>query len=199
MRIPVISWILCVLLGIGLLAWSGTRVVPVAPATSTSGQALIGGPFQLIDTNGKPRTDRDFRGKYTLIYFGFTHCPDICPTTLIVMENALKALGKKRARVVPIFITLDPGRDRPEIIGKYIAHFGDDLVGLTGSDAQIRQAADAYKIYYRRVEQPDSAMKYVIDHSGFIYLMGPDGRYITHFTHGTPEQILTEKLKAAIT
>ena len=102
------------------------------PKVETTGTALIGGPFTLVDQNGKTVTDRDFRGKYMLIFFGFTHCPDICPAELQVMSAALDALGPKADDVVPIFVTLDPGRDTPEAVGAYVKNFGKTFVGLTG-------------------------------------------------------------------
>lgn len=199
MKLPVLSWIVCVLALIGLLAWGGTRVVAVAPdrPTVATGTALIGGAFTLVDGKGKGWTDKDFRGRYALVYFGFTHCPDICPTTLLTIANALTQINKPK-RIVPVFITLDPERDTPKAVTDYVAHFGDAFIGLSGTPAQIKQAADAYKVYYTKVEQPGSAMEYVIDHSGFVYLMGPDGQYVTHVAHGISEQALTEKLNAAI-
>lgn len=199
MKLPVLSWILCVLALIGLLAWLGSDVVPLTKdAPQHKGTALVGGDFSLIDGKGKALTNKDFRGKYMLVYFGFTHCPDICPTSLLLIQNALNHLGDKAKKVQPIFITLDPERDTPEVVGQYVAHFGPNMVGLSGSPAQIKQAADAYKVYYRKVEEENSAMGYVIDHSGFIYLMGPDGNYITHFPHTIAEQSLTDGIAAAI-
>lgn len=198
MRLPVLSWIVCVLVLIGLLAWLGSTIAPVSKGAEAQGEALIGGDFSLIDGTGKTVTNKDFRGKYMLVYFGFTHCPDICPTSLLLIQNAINQLGDKGKQVVPMFITLDPERDTPDAVGKYVAHFGPSFVGLSGSPAQIKQAADAYKIYYRKVQEPDSAMGYVIDHSGFMYLMDPDGKYVTHFPHTIAEQSLTDGLAAAI-
>ena len=199
MKIPVLSWIVCVLAAVGLLAWLGSDMVPLTKdAPQTKGEALIGGDFSLVDGTGKPMTNKDFLGKYTLIYFGFTHCPDICPTSLLLIQNAINHLGDKGKKVQPIFITLDPERDTPAVVGPYVQHFGPGLIGLTGSAEQIKQAAQAYKIYYRKVEDTESAMGYVIDHSGFMYLMGPDGKYITHFPHTIAEQSLTDGLAAAI-
>ena len=199
MKLPVLSWMLCVLAAIGLLAWLGSSLVPLEQRSPQSqGKALIGGDFSLIDGSGKRVTNADFRGRYLLVYFGFTHCPDICPTSLLLIENAINRLGEKGKKVTPVFITLDPERDTPELVGAYTRHFGERFVGLSGTPEEIRQAADAYKIYYRKAEQPDSAMGYVIDHSGFIYLMGPDGAYVTHFPHSISEQSLTDGLAAAI-
>ena len=197
MKLPVITWTVCVLGLIGLFAWLGTGLVPVAPKTE-QGKALIGGDFALIDANGTTRTARDFRGQYMLVYFGFTHCPDICPTSLLLIENAMNSLGPKAEKLTPIFITLDPERDTPETVGTYVKNFGDRWVGLSGSAEQIRAVADAYKVYYSKAEEKDSALGYVIDHSGFMYLMGPDGAYITHFPHSIAQQTLTEGLNAAI-
>ena len=187
------------LAAVGLLAWLGSDMVPLTKdGTHSKGEALIGGDFTLIDGTGKTLTNRDFLGKYMLVYFGFTHCPDICPTSLLLIQNAINHLGDKGKKVQPVFITLDPERDTPAVVGPYVQHFGPGLIGLSGSAEQIKQAADAYKIYYRKVEDKDSAMGYVIDHSGFMYLMGPDGKYITHFPHTIAEQSLTDGLAAAI-
>lgn len=200
MKLPVIRWILCVLALLGLFAWGGLHIVGVTPTASdrSSGTALIGGDWTLVDGTGMVRTSSDFRGQYQLVYFGFTHCPDICPTSLLLIDAALTALGSKADKVTPIFITLDPERDSPEAVGQYVSHFNPRMVGLSGSPEQVARAAEAYKVYYRKVEDPQSAMGYVVDHSGFIYLMGPDGAYITHFPHTISEQSLTEGLNAAI-
>ncbi|PZP86007.1 MAG: SCO family protein [Azospirillum brasilense] len=196
MKLPVLSWIVCVLGLIGLVAWLGTGIVPVTK--NKGGEALVGGPFSLTAPDGSTVTDRDLRGKYALVYFGFTHCPDICPTSLLLMQNALDQLGAKGKKVTPVFITLDPERDTPEIVGNYVSNFGDRFVGLTGTPEQIRAAADAYKVYYSKVEDENSALGYIIDHSGFMFLMDPDGKYVTHFPHSIAEQSLTEGLDAAI-
>ncbi len=198
MRLPVLSWIICVLVLLGCFAWFGSSIAPVTKSDDTKGEALVGGDFTLIDGDGKPFTNKDFRGKYLLVYFGFTHCPDICPTSLLLIQNAINHLGDKAKKVQPLFITLDPERDTPKVVGQYVAHFGPGLMGLSGNAEQIRQVADAYKVYYHKVEDTDSAMGYVIDHSGFLYLMGPDGNYITHFPHTIAEQSLTDGLAAAI-
>ena len=115
------------------------------PAVQTSGKALIGGPFTLVDQTGKTVTDQDFRGRYMLVFFGFTHCPDICPAELQVMSAALDELGPKADEVVPVFITLDPERDTQAAMGAYVKNFGSRFVGLTGSPEQIAAAAKAYQ------------------------------------------------------
>ncbi|HEY6920786.1 MAG TPA: SCO family protein [Methyloceanibacter sp.] len=167
------------------------------PKVETTGMALIGGPFTLVDQNGKTVTDRDFRGKYMLIFFGFTHCPDICPAELQVMSAALDALGPKADDVVPIFVTLDPGRDTPEAVGAYVKNFGKTFVGLTGSPTAIANAANAYRVAYQKFEYKDKEGNYgySIDHSALIYLMGKDGKYLAHFTYGTPATKMTETMR----
>jgi protein SCO1/2 len=165
------------------------------PAVQTSGKALIGGPFALVDQTGKTVTDQDFRGRYMLAFFGFTHCPDICPAELQVMSAALDALGPKADSVVPIFITLDPERDTQAAMGAYVKNFGPRFVGLTGSSEQIAAAAKAYRVAYSKFQQDKTSRDYSIDHSALVYLMGKDGEYITHFAYGTPASQMTETLR----
>jgi protein SCO1/2 len=151
----------------------------------SSGKALVGGPFALVDPTGKTVTDQDFRGRYMLIFFGFTHCPDICPAELQVMAAAMDQLGPKAAKVVPIFITLDPERDTPEAVGAYVKNFGPNIVGLTGSSEAVAAAAKAYRVSFSKFQDQDSGKNYTIDHSALAYLMGTDGEYITHIPYGT--------------
>jgi protein SCO1/2 len=160
----------------------------------SSGTALIGGPFSLVGADGKPVTDRDFRGRYMLIFFGFTHCPDICPAELQVIAQALDHLGDKTKNVVPIFITLDPERDTPEAMANYVKSFGPNFVGLTGSPEAIAAAAKAYRVSYAKVENKDSTGDYSVDHSALVYLMDPEGRYVTHFSYGLSAEQMAEKL-----
>ena len=200
MRIAVISWIISVLGIVALAAFVGPSLLgSPAPTQASKGEALIGGPFTLMDSTSKEITDASFRGRYMLVYFGFTHCPDICPTTLLLMMNALDQIGANKARqVVPIFVTLDPERDTPGNVATYVQNFSPNLVGLTGTPEQIKAVADAYKIYYKKVPVPDSEMGYVVDHSGFVYLMDPDGKYVTHFAHTTAEQAMVDDLRKHI-
>jgi len=167
------------------------------PKVEATGTALIGGSFTLVDQNGKTVTDRDFRGKYMLIFFGFTHCPDICPAELQVMSAALDALGPKADDVVPIFVTLDPGRDTPEAVGAYVKNFGKTFVGLTGSPTAIANAANAYRVAYQQFEykDKDGNYGYSIDHAALVYLMDKDGKYLVHFAYGTPATKMTETMR----
>jgi protein SCO1/2 len=186
---------------VGALGGAGALVLTrgaSGPNVETSGKALIGGPFALIDQTGKAVTDRDFRGKYMLVFFGFTHCPDICPAELQVMAATLDELGAKAKDVVPIFITLDPERDTQEAMAAYVKNFGQRFVGLTGSPEAIAAAAKAYRISYSKFQEDKTKEDYSIDHSALVYLMGKDGEYITHFAYGTPAAKMTETLRRYI-
>ena len=165
------------------------------PAVQTSGKALIGGPFTLVGRDGKPVTDQAFRGKYMLVFFGFTHCPDICPAELQVMAAALDELGPKANEIIPIFITLDPERDTPMVVSDYVTNFSPRFVGLTGSSEQIAAAAKAYRVAYSKFQQDKTSSDYSIDHSALVYLMGKNGEYITHFGFGTPASQMTDTLR----
>jgi protein SCO1/2 len=167
------------------------------PKVETSGKALIGGPFALKDPQGKTVTDQDFRGKHMLVFFGFTNCPDICPAELQVMAASLDELGAKADKVAPIFITLDPERDTPEAVGAYVKNFGPRFIGLSGSPQDIDKTAKAYRVAYSKFvpESSDQAAGYSVDHTAFVYLMGPDGEYITHFPYGTPAAKMAETLR----
>lgn len=137
-------------------------------------QVTIGGPFRLIDSHGQVLTDRDFRGRFMLVYFGYTHCPDACPTTLSDEAAALDTLPRAdRAKTAPIFITVDPARDTPAIMGEYAHAFAPDFIGLTGSEQAITAAERAYHVYAAR--HPLKGGDYAMDHSSIIYVMGPDG------------------------
>jgi len=136
----------------------------------------IGGPFALIDHTGKLRTDEDFRGKLLLIYFGYSYCPDVCPTDLQQIGLALEQLGAASEAVQPLFITLDPERDTPAHLTEYVKAFHPRLLGLTGTPDEIRKVATAYKTYYVKAGNAGGA-DYAVDHTAFIYLIGRDGGY----------------------
>jgi protein SCO1/2 len=152
----------------------------LAVPQNESGEAAVGGPFTLTDQNGVIRRDQEFRGKHMLVFFGFTTCPDVCPTTLSVLKAALEKIDLKADRVTPVFITVDPERDTPEILKPYLAAFSPRFVGLTGSLADVTAAARVYRVYFQKRPQPGGP--YTMDHSSIIYLMGPDGKYVTHYT-----------------
>ena len=144
----------------------------------------IGGPFALTDQTGKARTNADFRGKLMLIYFGFTTCPDVCPTDLQAIGLVLDKLGRDGDQVQPIFITVDPERDTAAHLADYVPMFHPRLIGLTGNLDAIRKVADAYKVYFARVPLKDGA-DYTVDHTAYIYLMDRDGNYLGFFPPGT--------------
>jgi cytochrome oxidase Cu insertion factor (SCO1/SenC/PrrC family) len=164
-------------------------------ANRTAGEAAIGGPFTLVDQDGKARHAADFRGRFMLVYFGYGHCPDICPTTLAVMADALEKLGPSSRRVVPIFITIDPGRDSPRVLKGYLTAFGPRFVGLTGDAKAIAAAAHAYRVSYRKRALSGG---YAMDHSSHIYLMGPDGKFIAVFDETLGTDRLAQALKKQI-
>ena len=190
--------------GLGLV---GSKVSPRAqPVEETLAARLmddlmwnrgpIGGPFALIDHTGKLRTDEDFRGKLLLIYFGYSYCPDVCPTDLQQIGLALEQLGAASEAVQPLFITLDPERDTVAHLAEYVPLFHPRLLGLTGSPEQVQRAALAYKVYYAKY--PPDSPDYVIDHSSFVYLVDQAGKYIGFFPPGTTAgrmiEIITPRL-----
>jgi cytochrome oxidase Cu insertion factor (SCO1/SenC/PrrC family) len=181
-----------VLIALGLTA--GLRSQP--PSDS------IGGPFALIAHNGQKLTDHEFRGKWLLMYFGYTHCPDICPTTLAEISETLKLLGPLAAEVQPLFVTIDPERDTPDVVGTFVDAFDAHIIGLSGTPAQIAAVAKEYRVYYAKnaVSAADGE-SYLMEHTAFVYVIGPDGKYLTLFAplQGQTPEDMTSKLRALIT
>lgn len=172
-----------ILAGGGLLAMISRE----QPSGSVFGNA-IGGPFRLVDQNGQTVTDGDLKGKWLLVYFGYTHCPDACPTALNNMALALEQLGAGGKQVRPVFITVDPARDTPEVLKAYVASFDAPIVALTGTPEAVAQAAKDYRVYYAKHSLAGG--DYEMDHSSVIYVMNPEGRFVASLTHeNTPEQI----------
>jgi len=161
------------------------------------GTAAVGGPFTLVDHTGKQRTNRDFEGAFALIYFGYTFCPDVCPTALQVMSQAIDRLSPEaQKKITPIFITIDPERDTVKELGVYIDNFHPRMVGLTGTTQQIAKAARAYRVYYGRSKSGgNDTSDYLMDHSSIVFLLDSKGAYVTHFTHATPPEKMAEMLK----
>jgi len=153
----------------------------------------IGGPFALVDHHGRTRTDQDFRGSLLLVYFGYTYCPDICPTDLLAIGQAIDLLGPAGEAVQPLFVTVDPERDTSAHLAEYVPLFHSRLIGLTGSAGAIGSAAEAYRVYFRK-EPGGDRDGYSVDHSAFIYLVDRDGRYLGFVPPGTPP----DRLAAAI-
>jgi protein SCO1/2 len=195
------------MLGLALLASAGIPAIAQQAATERSAAELmdvvmwnrepIGGPFALTDHTGKPRTDMDFRGKLLLVYFGFTYCPDVCPTDLQAIGLALDRLGQRGEAVQPLFITLDPERDTRELLADYVPLFHPRLIALRGDMAATRAAARAYKVYYAQVPVSGGS-GYTVDHSGFIYLMERDGKYLGFFPPGTPPERMADAIRPLV-
>ena len=178
---------------IALLPDVRERLLP-SVGQQVTGKALIGGAFTLTDNTGKRVTDQDFRGKYTLVFFGFTSCPDICPAGLQLIAGALEKLGTKAQRITPIFISVDPQRDTPEKLAAYVKNFDTRLVGLTGTPEEIAAVAKAYKVYYAKVPSKERPDDYTMDHTSIIYVMDPKGEFVTHFTTSTSVDDMAAKL-----
>jgi protein SCO1/2 len=140
--------------------------------------APIGGPFQLTADSGQTVTDRSYAGRYLLVYFGYSACRDVCPATLSAVGDAMDALGAKAGRVQPLFITVDPHRDTPAVLARYVAHFTPLLVGLTGTPRQLRQVQQEYHVTSIAHTGDSAGMDYTVDHSSVLYLIGPDGRFV---------------------
>jgi protein SCO1/2 len=157
----------------------------------------IGGPFTLSDQTGRLRSDTEFRGKLMLIYFGYSFCPDICPTDLMTIAQALEDLGDAGAAVQPIFITIDPERDTTERLAEYVSSFHPRLIGLTGTPADIRKVALAYKAYYAKKES-GRGEDYTIDHTGVTYLVGREGQYLGFVPPQTAPERLVEVIQAQL-
>lgn len=160
----------------------------------SGGRALVGGPFTLTDHTGKRVSETDFAGRYMLVYFGFTYCPDACPAGLQLIGETMERLGAKARQVVPIFITVDPERDTVAQMSAYVANFHPQLVGLTGTLEEITDAARAYRVYFAKVEDDSSGDGYSVDHTSIIYLMDRTGAYVTHFRHGMTSEEMARRI-----
>ena len=190
--------------GIGLGLWLALTPALAADTSARSPAEImdilmwnrepVGGPFELVDHAGRTRTEHDFRGKLLLVYFGFTYCPDICPTDLQAIGLALDKLGRDAESVQPLFISVDPARDTPKHLADYVKLFHPRLIGLSGSAEAIRKAADAYKVYYTKVDLNRDG-GYTVDHTAFIYLMDREANYLGFFPPGTSSERMVEIIK----
>ncbi len=199
-----IPYLLLVAALAGAALWWQARQASEAPLLGnvvSSGTVAVGGPFTLTDQNGQRVSSSDFRGRYMLIYFGYTMCPDVCPTSLAVIADALNKVDPAGKKIAPIFITIDPERDTPKVLAPYVKEFGDNFVGLTGTPEEIAAVEKAYKVYAKKTPLDDKkglSAGYGMDHSSVIYLMGPDGRIVNYWDELVPPAKLEADLKAKI-
>ena len=187
---------------LGLLLAFGCGLSATAQTGHRSGSAApeeIVPRYLLQDPNGRAVSSEDFRGRFQLIAFGYTACPDVCHTTLVEMGAVLDGLGPRADRVQALFITVDPERDTGAVLKSYTSFFNPRIVGLTGTPLLVRRAADNFKVRYEKVRDPaDTSGRYAVDHSAGLYLVGPDGRFLKRFPYATPPAILVEALVQAL-
>ena len=180
------------------IAWWQVQNTPQTTQT-TQTAVSIGGSFTLTDHTGRTVTDGDFQGKYRLIYFGYSYCPDVCPTELGSMARAMDVLGPLADQVQPLLITIDPERDTVSHLAEYVSLFHPRLVGLTGTPEQVAAVTKAYRVYAaKRPAESGKTQEYLMDHSGFLYLMGPDGAFIRIFPAGTSGEDLAKDLQGRL-
>jgi protein SCO1 len=171
-----------------------TLVATEPPARAAKSAVTIGGPFALSTPDGKTVTDQTYRGKWLLVYFGYTFCPNSCPTTLLEIATALKELGPDAAKVQPLFITVDPQRDTPQVMQQYTQSFDPRIIGLIGTPQQLAAAAEEYGAYYVPHRTGPGADDYVVDHSTYVYVMDPEGKFVRAFDSGTSGDRIADAL-----
>ncbi len=177
-----------------LLFLLGSGLVDTTASAGSRNKPKVGGPFTLTDHNGNTVTNEDFLGSYVLMYFGYTYCADICPTDLQIMVLTMEELGDTGNQVQPVFITVDPGRDTVAQLKDYVALFHPRLIGLTGTQEQIEDIGAKYYIHFSYVGDV-KAGDYEVDHTSYVYLLGPDGKYLTFFHHATDPQIIADEVR----
>ena len=193
---------------IRLVAWAAVAVLAIGAAAmllgeaqkaqqagqSLPGAARIGGPFELTKTDGTPFSSDALAGKPYAIFFGFTHCPDICPTTLLEMSNHLMTLGDKAKNLNVVFVTIDPERDTPELLKRYLSAFDERIIGLTGSGKDVSKVAKSYRVFYEKVPSKDGD-DYTMNHTASVYLMGKNGNLVSTLSFQEPEESRQKKLE----
>jgi protein SCO1/2 len=195
--------ILIVAAGLGFRAYTNQQAIKgsdvagvVIKKPISTGTPTIGGSYTALDQNSGVVSDKTYHGKYVLIFFGFTYCPDVCPTTLTTFSTAMELLGKDADKVQPIFVTVDPERDTPENLKSYLTHFHKKMVGLTGSVQQIDHVKKIFRIYAAKTGLNEKDHEdYSMDHSSVSYLMGPDGKFLTFFSYGLEAEAIAIKIK----
>ena len=185
------------ILAAALLCAVPARAETPAPGTDEQPEIGIVSRYLLMNTKGRAVSDQDFRGSFQLITFGYTFCPDICPTTLAEMSLILEKLGSRAEQIQPLFVTVDPERDTPEVLRRYTAYFHPRIIGLTGSPELVRRVADHFKVRYEKHWEPGAKKdQYSVDHSAGMYLLGPDGSFLGKFAYATPPQEVADRIRA---
>lgn len=191
-RIAIAALLLSIL---GISGWNAWRLISAEQNNSVA----IGGDFMLTDTNNKLFDSRTLRGRYMLVYFGYSFCPDICPTELQRITNIMNELPPSiSSQITPIFITTDPERDTPEALKEYIAYFHPSFMAFTGTSEQIKDVTKKFGVYVNKAQKSPSDKEYLVDHSGFIYFMDTDGKYVGHFARDTTDETMLNKITSQI-
>jgi protein SCO1/2 len=183
------AWTLCT------IAFASALFMSQPPALAATSTVTIGGPFTLLAPGGTTVTEKTYRGKWLLVYFGYTYCPSSCPTTLLEIATALKKLGSDAAKVQPLFITIDPQRDTLEVLQQYTESFDARIIGLTGTPQQIADVAQEYGAYYVRHGIGPGDEDYVMDHSTYLYVMDPEGKFVRAFESGASGDLIAQALR----
>ena len=191
--IIIVAAILAVVVGLGL-----GFLIPVGQPGLEVSQSFIGGEFEMVNHLGKTVTQETFKGRHMLVYFGYTFCPDVCPTELQSVTVALNDMGKTADEITPVFVTIDPERDDVAAVREYIGFFHPRLVGLTGTATQVQTITDAFGVFYARARNTGETSDYLMDHSSLIFLMDEDGQYITHIRTGTSPEVMARLLTDAL-
>lgn len=194
---PKIRIIISVILVIvAAVVWTKMLSSDDTPSASDNSRALIGGEFNLTNHLNQPVSDKDFIGKYMLVYFGYTYCPDVCPMDLQIMADALNYLDPALAdKINPVFVTVDPERDTPEVMAEYVKFFHDKMIGLTGTVEQVNTIKSAYRVYAAKA---DDSVDYLVDHTSYTYLMDEDGQLLKHFNHGEDPEKMASLISSLI-
>lgn len=193
-RLPIL--IGCFVLALAVFGAVAVMQLRQAPSPTVA-TVDIGGPFQLVDTTGRPVTEKTLLGKPTAVFFGFTYCPEVCPTTLTELSAALNALGRDADKLNVVLVSVDPERDTPEQMKLYLSNFDSRIQGFTGTPQAVAQAAKAYRVYYKKVSMDGG--DYTVDHSSAVYLFDKKGRFVEPIAHGAPHERVVAQLKKLVT
>ena len=195
-KIVIVFAIVIAILATYFIMTAGSSNKPLAGQGASIGKADIGGEFSLMDQDGKPFSNKQLKGKLSLIYFGFTFCPDICPASLQKLTAVMDTLDKYKIDVTPVFITIDPKRDTPASLKAYLGHFHRKFIGLTGKPEEIKEVADKFKVYYAVAHGSDlNRNDYLLDHTSLVYLMDKNGEYMAHFHIDSDPETMIEYIR----